>query len=76
MRSIKDRYETDNSYRRCVDSMEYMIHEKQFTPSEMREMAVLASIHYEMAAARPLTVPITKAAEDALQVLQQVRMSQ
>lgn len=58
MKSPKERYENDAAYHAAVDMMESLIHTGQFTPSEMREMAVLASIHHEMRyGLRHYTVP-------------------
>lgn len=44
----KDRYDNDPTYRNMVDIMESMLVAYQFTPSEMREMAIMASMHFEM----------------------------
>ncbi len=48
MQSPKERYETDTNYRQLVDMIENFIQQAQFTPSEVREAAVMACIHYEM----------------------------
>ena len=58
MLSPKDRYENDSDYRTFVDSVEAMLIRAYFTPAEVREMAVLACIHYEMRHAfKHYTVP-------------------
>lgn len=47
MQSIRDNYENDNNYRMCVDNMVDHLHKCHYTPSEMREMAIMACILYE-----------------------------
>jgi hypothetical protein len=47
MQSIEYRYLHDPMVRALVDSLEHHIHNLQFTPSEIRECAMLAAIHYE-----------------------------
>jgi hypothetical protein len=55
-KSPEDRYLNDNEFHMLVDLMESFIVKAQFTPSEMREAAVLASIKYEMR--RQFTIPL------------------
>lgn len=72
MKSPKERYENDAAYRNCVDMMEHMMHTAQFTPSEMREMAVIASIHHEMRYGfKHYTIPLQ--VNDAFDVLSKWR---
>lgn len=46
--SPKDRYENDSQYKQLCDLIESFLHQARFTPSEVRECAVMACIHYEM----------------------------
>jgi len=47
MQTIEFRYLHDPMVKALVDSLEHSIHELQFTPSEIRECAMLAAVHYE-----------------------------
>ena len=47
MRDLRDKYRNDVSFRQLVDLMVGQISEAHFTPSEMREAAMVASILYE-----------------------------
>jgi len=73
MKTIKSKYQNDPQYAACVRMMESMMHNNQFTPSEMREMAVLASINYEMSHHCPPSFKLTPAVEGALRTLQELR---
>lgn len=53
------RYHREPGFRTLVDMMEHMVHSSRYSPSELREAAVLASIHYEMRVVRQYHVRIT-----------------
>ena len=57
MQSIEHRYRTDPAIRALVESLEQQIHKLQFTPSEIRECAMLAAINYERR--KPLDAVLT-----------------
>lgn len=48
MKTPREKYMNDPEYHNLVDFLESMIERAQFTPSELREASVLASINYEM----------------------------
>lgn len=45
---VEQRYHNDIRFRALVDYLEAAIHAAEFTPSELREAATLASCNYEM----------------------------
>ena len=47
MKTPKEKYENDNSYRHLVDMLTALIHQSEFTPSEIREACMLACIRHE-----------------------------
>lgn len=47
------RYQRDPQFKQLVDMLEHLVHTYQFSPSELREAAVLASIRYESVTVRP-----------------------
>ncbi|HEY8780015.1 MAG TPA: hypothetical protein VIM16_00205 [Mucilaginibacter sp.] len=63
MKSPKEKYRNDPEYHQLVDILESFIDRARFTPSELREAAVLASINYEMRHVRDFVIdPRTKEA--------------
>lgn len=56
MRSVTERYQTDATFRQLVDMLYASIDNAQFTPSEIREAAMLAHILYEERRIRPMMV--------------------
>jgi len=67
MKTPRDKYMNDPEYHQLVTMLENFIERAQFTPSELREAAMLASINYEMRHVRQYTIdPRT---EEAFRVL-------
>lgn len=63
MKTPREKYMNDPEYHRLVEFLESFIEHARFTPSELREAAVLASINYEMRHVREQTIdPRTEAA--------------
>jgi hypothetical protein len=48
MQSPKERYENDAAYKNLCNTIEGLLVKSQFTPSEVRECAVMACMHFEM----------------------------
>lgn len=67
MKSPKEKYMNDPEYHNLVSMLEQMIEQARFTPSELREACMLASINYEMRHIRDMQIdPRTM---DAIRVL-------
>ena len=49
-----DRYHTDQAFRTLVDTLRQQVIEARFTPTEIREAAMLAQILYEEQHLRPI----------------------
>jgi hypothetical protein len=47
MKTLRERYQGDAQFRALVDILVYHIDREQYTPSDMREASMLASIIYE-----------------------------
>lgn len=58
MMSPQERYERDPMFKQMVDIMESVIAQAGMTPTEIREAAVLACIHYEMRHPSPVRFPV------------------
>lgn len=48
MKTPEEKYNNDVEYHHLVDYLECLIVKAHFTPSELREACILATIHYEM----------------------------
>jgi hypothetical protein len=48
MKTPKEKYMNDPEYHHLVNTLEQLIEQARFTPSELREACILASINYEM----------------------------
>lgn len=67
MKTPKEKYMNDPEYNHLVKTLEQMIEQARFTPSELREAVILACINYEMRHVREMQ--IAPRVEDALRVL-------
>lgn len=56
MKSPREKYMNDPEYHRLVDMLGQFIEAARFTPSELREACVLASINYEMRHVRDMQI--------------------
>ena len=48
----EERYQCDPWFHKLVNMLTHFIIEAKFTPSELREAAILAAIHYELSTTR------------------------
>jgi hypothetical protein len=67
MKTPREKFQNDPEYNNLVCMLEHFIEEARFTPSELREACVLASINYEMRHVRERT--IDPRVDDALRIL-------
>jgi hypothetical protein len=70
--SAQQRYLNDPQYAKLVDTMVQLINTNQFTPSELREAAVMASIKYEMNHVRTNGIHLTPELHQRLEELRAI----
>ena len=56
MKTPEEKFMTDPEYNHLVRTLEQMIEQARFTPSELREAVILACINYEMRHIREMTI--------------------
>ena len=56
MMTPEEKYNNDAMYRSLVQSLEALLHQANFCPSEIREAAMLACVHHEMRQTRSVFV--------------------
>ncbi len=56
MKTPKEKYMNDPDYNHLVKTLEQMIEQARFTPSELREAVILACINYEMRHVREMQI--------------------
>lgn len=69
MKTPREKYMNDPTYSRLVDTICAFIHKAQFTPSEVREAAILACIIYEERRLPTTQIKISKEVEQSLAIL-------
>ena len=70
MKTPREKYQNDPNYHALVDILCAQIHMAKFTPSELREAAILACILYEEQKVRTIAHPhFPESIENALNVL-------
>lgn len=62
----QERYERDPQFRTLVDTLHAAIQRCQYTPTEIREAAMLAAIHYDSYTTRRLFVADVTGAGEGL----------
>jgi hypothetical protein len=67
MKTPREKYMNDPEYHHLVNMLEQFIERASFTPSELRQACVLASINYEMRHIRDLH--IDPRLEESLRIL-------
>jgi benzoyl-CoA reductase/2-hydroxyglutaryl-CoA dehydratase subunit BcrC/BadD/HgdB len=67
MKTPREKYYNDPEYNHLVTLLERMIESAHFTPSELREACILASINYEMRHVR--SFEIDPRVKDSLRIL-------
>ena len=67
----RDKYMRDPAYKRLVDMLEHLMYNAEYSPSEIREAAMLACINHEMYAIRSfrIQVPQGSDADKAIETL-------
>ncbi len=70
MMSAHERYKTDAQFRFLVDAILGALHQAEYTPSEVREAAILACIKYEMTHLKAMRMTLDHEAGRHLQALE------
>ena len=74
MKTPRDKYQNDPAYKMLVDTLVSQIVECKYTPSELREAALLASIIYEEMTIRPLFINFPKEINNGMEEGDRIRV--
>ena len=69
----QEKYENDPEFHMMVDFLEHQIIKAQYSPSELREMVILACIHYESHHIKDWFITLSTDIEEAFMKLDEWR---